>query len=66
MSNVENILLFLYCNLMNRLKEMDGVLDRAITRNVWLTYRRTDRKMIELQKHLKEVASKTEILREKC
>ena len=44
---------------------MDGVLDRAITRNVWLTYRRTDRKMIELQKRLKDVASKTEILRAK-
>ena len=53
-------------NLMIRLKEMDGVLDRAITRNVWLTYRRTDRKMMELQKRLKDVASKTEILRAKC
>ena len=53
-------------NLMIRLKEMDGVLDRAITRNVWLTYRRTDRKMMELQKRLKDVASKTEILRTKC
>lgn len=50
---------------MDRLKAADESLDRAFARNVWLTQRRTDRKIVELQKRLRDVASKTERLREK-